>query len=194
MLLGEKVASGVLEAPVLQGDGSETNLRAIGEGRPLLIVFLRHFGCLGCTVQVAQLEGRLLQLHELGFQTVFVGSGKAEHIAGFVERHNLVAKKFALVVDPSLSIYAAAMLPRKTLGGVGLRALWAQAKAMGNGFQRYRGSGDDFQQGGILMLDEEGMVLAYHRNQRLGDHMQASDIVQVALEHAAKGADHAGLV
>ena len=152
---------------------------------PTLLVFIRHFGCLGCTVQVAALEPRLLQLHEMGVRTILVGNGNSDFIEEFRRRHNLLDKKATVVTDPSLGSFRAVGLPRKYLGGLGIRGLVAQFKAIGDGFRRYRGTGDDFQQGGMVLITGERIGF-YHANQHLGDLADINDLMEIVMAMAAR--------
>ncbi|MCZ6626185.1 MAG: peroxiredoxin-like (seleno)protein, partial [Deltaproteobacteria bacterium] len=61
---------------VLKPDGTNVRLGDYWIKRPTLLVFLRHFGCMGCSQHVNELSPRLLELYNLGMRTVFVGNGE----------------------------------------------------------------------------------------------------------------------
>lgn len=96
----------------------------IGE-RPAVLIFLRHFGCIGCTAQ-------------------------------FMQRHNLAA----------------------TLGA---RSIWRRVRATGAGAVGYLGSGDKLQQGGSIMLDQDGSAALYFASESVGDNVNLNEVVVTAL-------------
>ena len=75
---------------VQRADGSAHVLRDFWAGQPCLLVFLRHFGCIGCSENVRELAPRLPELKRLGVRTVFIGCGAPFFIPPFQERHNLL--------------------------------------------------------------------------------------------------------
>ncbi|HZS40287.1 MAG TPA: peroxiredoxin-like family protein [Polyangia bacterium] len=183
---GAPVPAALADAVVLDERGGERRLGDFWADRPALVVFLRHFGCIGCSAQVTELEPRLAQLDELGMRTVLVGNGAPNFIAGFVERHALADKRAVLVTDPSLAAFRAAGLARSWWATAGPRALADIARALAAGHSGHQQEGDATQQGGALVVAPSGEVAFYYRNRSLGDHAAAADLVDVALGLAAR--------
>lgn len=131
---------------------------------------------------MARLAPRLLDLHELGLTTVFVGNGLPSHIDGFIARHGLGDKKVTVVTDPSLKTFAAAGFARSVWSTLGPRAVWGELRAFGAGYRQYGIEGDPYQQGGVVLVDQDGTIAYYYANATPGAHADTGDIVDVAFK------------
>ncbi len=186
---GEPVPGALASCEVLDGAGAAHRLDEAWARGPAVVVFLRHFGCIGCDAQVTELAPRLRELADLGINTMMVGNGAANFIEGFIARHALSDKPVSLFTDPSLNSFRAAGLLRSWWRTAGPRALADIARALGRGHRGYERQGDTTQQGGALVVAADGRVALHHVNRSLGDHAAAADLVDAALALAAqKGA------
>jgi hypothetical protein len=168
-------------AKLVAGDGRAVTVDALFDGRPLLLVFLRHFGCIACAEQVHSLLPRLDELAALGVRVVLVGSGAPEHIGAFLERHDLADKKVEVYTDPSLASFAAAGLARSFWATWGPRAIVAFVRALSRGYRQGASDGDMNQQGGALLVDADRTVVWLYRSTNLGENADPSDVVEAAL-------------
>lgn len=179
--VGAPVPDALAQSIVLDRDSNESRLEdEFGEGATL-VVFLRHFGCIGCAMQIGEVAPRLFELHRLGLRTVLVGNGGPRYIDGFVERHGLADKKVVLRTDPTLKIYEAAGFVRSGWATFGPQSIWAGLKARGRGLQNLKTEGDDFQQGGMMLLDGNRRVVYFHANENLGDLGDLNEVVDDAM-------------
>ena len=185
-LLNQTVPDALRDAAVVTQAGDQVSLGSLFEGHPTLLLFVRHFGCIGCSQHVGELAPRLLELDRLGVKTVIVGNGDPGFMADFLERHDLADKRATLVVDPDLSAYRGAQLKRSFWATFGPRAVYEGLRARGRGYEQYRGSGDDLQQGGTLVIDGSGKVMLHYANESLGDRADLGDVVDVALGLAVR--------
>jgi hypothetical protein len=140
----------------------------------------------GCAQQVAELTPRLRTLHGLGVQSIFLSSGDAEFIDEFSRRHKLEDKSVTILTDPSLKVYELANLRRSKWATYGLPAMVGAARAMGRGYVNEKGSGDDTQQGGLLLMDAGNTVRFCYRNKNSADRADSNVVVQIAMGLAAK--------
>ncbi len=184
--VGEKISSDVARARVLDRAGVEHALGDEWKSGPCLLVFLRHFGCVGCSEHVTALSPRLLELAALDVRAVFIGNGAPSMIDGFVERQALADKKVTLLTDPSLTAYRAAGFARSKWSTLGPRALVDSARALLAGHPHLSVQGDAFQQGGTLLVDRDGVVCFFHQATSLGDHPSPSDVVDSAMRVRAR--------
>jgi peroxiredoxin len=181
MKLGERVPEELARARLMDRTGTAFDFRTLYAEHPAVIVFLRHFGCYGCSEQVAELIPRLAELAELGFATALIGNGEPEHIGPFALRHGLDDKSVRVLTDPSLESFRRAGLDRsfwKTFGPVAARDA---VRALLAGHTRPGTEGDLYQQGGALVVDELGTLRFYHRNPSLGGHASTVELVDAAL-------------
>lgn len=106
-------------------------------------------------------------------------------IEGFVEREKLADLPVTIVTDPSLETFKLAELERSILATIGPSAIRAAMRARKQGYRQVSIEGDKLQQGGILLLDESGAAVFYHRNDNLGDHADSAAVVAAARALAA---------
>ena len=181
-------------ASVEVNDASGTTLRLgeLFEGKDAVLVFLRHFGCVGCAEQVIQLSPRLSQLEELGLSTTLIGNGATEFTAAFIERHALIDRKVNVVTNPKRDAYQAAGLHRSIWSVLGPAAVWGQLRARGAGIAGHGIQGDEWQQGGLLLLSSDGALKLHYVNQRIGDYVEPSRVIEVALQLGIRRARERG--
>ncbi len=180
--IGSRVPGELSEAVVLDESGGEHPLGSLWQGQPTLLLFLRHFGCIGCSENVADLAPRLPDLRDLGVQVVLVGNGAPIYIAGFKDRFSLHHSNVKVVTDPSLKVYQLALLRNSLWGVMGFAGIRDMLRAFTKGHFQKSVQGNNHQQGGSLFLDESGVVMFYHRNYSLGDHASATEWMQPILQ------------
>ena len=194
---GQPAPDALLDAEVFERGGHRTTLRPLIAGRPSVLVFLRHFGCIGCDRHVTELTPRFAELDSVGVVTVLVGNGESRYLEGFIERYRLGDRAVVLVTDPSRATFAAAGLKRSWWSTFGPRAVWAALTSFGQGYRQRSIHGDALQQGGALVLDADARVVLHHVSEALGDNLSGNDIVAAALGVVMRGcrqADGVGLV
>lgn len=180
--VGEPAPARLLDAPVLDAQGRSAPLRSFFEPEPALLLFLRHYGCVGCIEQVARLTPRVIELVEYGVRAVYIGSGAPEHVRGFIAREGLSDKPVVMLADPQLESYAAADMKRSLWNTIEPRSLVSQMQAIGRGFRPGGVDGDPHQQGGGLLLDAQQRVAWIHRARFTGDNVDGSELMQAVLE------------
>ncbi len=187
--VGEPAPEALRDASVVAADGRCVPFGEILVGRavPVLVLFLREFGCIACAEQVHDLAPRLGEFLALGVRVVLVGNGKPEGAGAFLERHDLADKAVEMVTDPSLGVYRAAGLERSAWATHGPGALVDFLRAAGRGHWPGKIDGDLQQQGGALLVDEGGTVVWAHRNATLGDHADPSDVMDAVLALRLRG-------
>jgi peroxiredoxin len=184
--VGEPLPEAVRRAEVEDRDGGRAPLGAhLGQGAALL-VFLRHFGCIGCSANVTALRPHLAELAALGVPVVLVGCGARRFVDGFVARHQLDGLPATLVTDERLLVHRAAGLGRSLWGIAGPRAVWDLLRLKGQGHAGHAAEGDVRQQGGAVLLGDDGRVVFVHRSRSLGDFAGADALVERALTLAAR--------
>ena len=183
---GRPAPKALADAAVLDRDGAPHRLREWWSDRPCVLLFLRHFGCIGCAEQITELTPRLREIAGAGARTLLVGSGAPDVIDAFVERQGLSDKDVAIVTDPSLAAFRAAGLARSVWATYGPRAVADYVRALGSGFVSRKLAGDLYQQGGALVVDAGGRVVFHRVARSLGDHADAADLVDAVLSLAAR--------
>lgn len=130
------------------------------ENQPLLLVLLRHSGCIYCSTQLALLAKALPQLTALGVQPVIVTqSTESEQLQARLNAVQL--DTLPVLHDPAQLLYASLGLPRGRLGQLFGWRVWLEGvKATLQGHaQLHTLEGDGFQLSGVALL-HRGQVLA----------------------------------
>ena len=176
------VPRAVADARVTVSGGEHVRLGSFWQdGNPAVILWLRHFGCVGCSQEVTELAPRIDELDRAGARVVLVGNGTREQLEGFVERHKLAEAHVVMATDPSLESYRAAGFVRSAWATFGPRAIVDFARAMTAGHMHAGVEGDAMQQGGALVVDARGVVRLFRKNRSIGDYVPASDVVDAVL-------------
>jgi len=173
------------DAVVIDSHGASVRLGSLLEG-PALLIFLRHWGCVECSLLMAALGPRLGELSTLGVAVVMVGVGSVEGLGDFLGRYRLEGADLRVVTDPTLQTHRAAGLQRGLLQTLGPRARWAAVKGFLSGHVGAIGDGDLLQMGGAILLDGQGEIRWRHDNRRLGDVAPVTGLMDAVLRLRAE--------
>lgn len=179
-----------MEVPLLDAQAQETTLATLlaeetPEGNLTLLVFVRHFGCIGCSVQMASLAPRFPVLREHGVRILVIGLGPTSEIKPFRERYQLDSWDIPVLTEPTGQLQQALGLVRSFWGAWGLRGAWDFVLALFRGHMQHSLRGDTLQQGGALLLDEALQVRYFFAGKSLTDHAPTNDIIEAVLAHQA---------
>ncbi|MFN8123071.1 MAG: SelL-related redox protein [Thermoleophilia bacterium] len=156
----------VLDLPVRGRNLRPGTLRdQLGPG-PVMLVFLRHFGCLFCREVVRDVRRRA-EVDAVP-RTVFVHQGDVAEGDAFFAR---VWPEAAAVSDPGAELYRAFGVERGNLAqmfGPSSFACAVRAAAKGNGVGRKVGDGWTLPT--VVLLAEDGSVAWEHHGRHAGDH------------------------
>jgi peroxiredoxin len=183
---GAPVPSALSQTRVQNAEGQRVELGTLWAKGPCALVFLRHFGCPACAEHVSEVLPRLLELRALGVRVALVGSGAPEHIGPFAERVGLEGRPIDLLTDPTLAAFRAAGLVRSAWSTYQPASLVRVARAMTRGHAHLPPQGDALQQGGTVLVDQEGRVAFYHRNESVGGDAPLVTLVDAALAVVAR--------
>jgi len=165
------------EAEILPLDGSKVSIGSMFKERPALLVFIRHFGCIGCITQMIAIAPRLNELDKLGIGIKIIGNGKLQFLDGFIERFKLKDKPVEVFTDPSLNAYEQAHLSRSVWKAFGPKAWLEYLLAFSKGIVQTSIQGDNLQMGGTLLVSEEGILEFYFQNTSVAGHADPNDII-----------------
>ena len=177
LTIGQTLPESLINATVCDRKEVSHRLGSLWENQITLLVFLRHFGCIGCSVHMADLAPRLDELHDLGLRTILIGNGAPNFVQGFVDRYAINEKKVTIVTDPSLKTYEAAALRRSWWATFGFWSLLDVIRALMAGHTQKTIEGDTLQQGGVILTDRQGKVAFFHGNESLAHHAQTVDVI-----------------
>lgn len=130
------------------------SLREITETRPVMLIFLRHFGCTFCREALSDISDLREDIERLGLKIIFVHMTDSDTAEPFFQRFGLHGAEH--ISDPMCQYYAAFGLVKGSFRQLyGLRS-WIrgfQSSVLeGNGYGAELGDG--FQMPGIFILQE----------------------------------------
>ena len=181
LAVDQSVPAELANANIHDATGAIVPLATCWATRDALLVFVRHFGCRGCSEHVGALRPRLDELTALDVRVALIGNGNADQLAAFVDREQLAGYAIDVFTDPSLAAYRAAGLDRTWMGTIGPRAVAGIVGLALRGYTNRGIGGDVAQQGGTLYVTRAGVLAYYHRSARIGDNAPVVDVVDVAL-------------
>lgn len=154
--------------------GATVELGSLWRARPAVLVFIRHFGCIHCRDHVAELLAARPDFERAGADVVLIGNGSPSFIGGFRDATKWTG---AIYTDPSLAAYRAAELVRSVGATLDPRSLGKAARALFRGQRQGFQQGDQWQQGGVIVVDTAGTVRWHHASSRPGDNASAVQIL-----------------
>jgi peroxiredoxin len=130
------------------------SLDDLSNSKPVMLVFLRHFGCQFCRGALDELSSLSPQLAEAGTELVFVHMAENQVAESYFDKFNLTGVKH--ISDISCSYYAGFGLMKGSMGQLfgfqsWIRGFQMQAK-YGNDLGKHLG--DNFQMPGIFIIHE----------------------------------------
>lgn len=156
--------------------GKPTFLGDVLGGRPTLLCFLRHFGCLFCFEHASSvLEERQL-LERGGAQLVFVGNGNPAHAREFMQEYSLSSGVFT---DPSRRLYGALEMHHGVSRTLNVQTARHARRAYNLGHRQRGVKGDPWQQGGNVAIAADGRVLGSERASVAGDIVPVRALVRL---------------
>jgi len=138
-----------------------------------------------CREHVAQLRHEIEAIHAAGGELVVIGSGTPNFIAGF---RDTTKYQGPLYVDPQLASYQAAGLKRGLLRTLNPLTIAMGVRAITRGNFQGRTQGDNYQQGGVLIVMPPGRIVYEHVSDVAGDNAPAREVVAALQAATAKKA------
>jgi peroxiredoxin len=160
------VPPALADVVVKDEDGSDVRLGDLWAKRPLVLAFVRHFGCVFCREHVKELKEQAGRIDVAGADLVVVGSGAPNFIRGFRDATGFTGRVLA---DATGAAFEAAGMHRSVLSTLNpVSAVKGLASLLrGN---KYGGvQGDNYQQGGTLVIIPPGEIVYEYRSRYAGD-------------------------
>lgn len=169
------------DSRLVDTEGSSVCLSDYWGNSPIVLVFLRHYGCTFCREQIAALRQDYPQITAAGAEVICVGMGKPYVGKAF---KILMSLPFPLLVcGEDLSIYRAYGLQRgKLFQLIGPGVIFRGIRAALNGNRQGKLEGDGFQLPGAFVIDTKGLIRFSHVNKDAADHVSNTAIVRALSE------------
>jgi hypothetical protein len=174
----DRLLARVAVVPLLTLESEPAMLREHFRASPVVIGFVRHFGCLFCHQMVDELIAHVSDVQRRGARVVIVGNGSVHQAQRFSSAKNLPREGVVVLTDPGREAFRAAGFERglgRTLLHPGAWSAYISAKAQG-----HTGTGlfgDLTQLGGILVVRPPATLAYLHRSRFAGDHPEMRDVL-----------------
>jgi peroxiredoxin len=181
--MNRDVPRALADATVLDENKQVVRLGDVWAKQPVVLTFVRHFGCIFCREHVVELQKEIERVHQLGAEIVVIGNGAPHFIPGFRE---LTGFDGPIYTDPSRRSYDLASMKRGWSTFLNARAVTNLARAFVGGARQGSVQGDPSQQGGTLVVAPPGRILFHHVSETAGDHPKLAKLLAVLEAEAAK--------
>lgn len=161
--------------------GNPVLLDEIWSPGPVVLFFVRHFGCIFCRQQVSGICRHRPELESARASLVFVGSGTPLMAQAFQEEYCPWSR---VLVDPGLEAFRAFGLRRGVWTNLNIRTAFGALRAYREGHRQVEVQGDPWQQGGVFVIDSTGRIRYSYVSRYAGDHPDP----QVVVDALAKAA------
>jgi peroxiredoxin len=174
------------EVTLPDSEGHEWRLRELWAERTVVLVHLRHFGCILCRHYAAGLRAASSEFEALGAQIVAIGTGGRQYAAAFVEEHEI---PYRVLVDKHLTTHE--MIGAKRGSPYGIfkpKVLAAAARAVLDGEMQGKTGPHPFVFGAAHVIAAGGLL----RYAWLNDDYQDNAPVEELLESVRESRRFAG--
>ena len=153
-----------------------SDLYALSNKSPVLLVFLRHFGCIFCREALKDLSLKRSELVQKGVHIVFVHMADNETADKYFKKYNLSGVDH--ISDPECKFYAAFSLAKGTFSQLFGLKNWiraAEITTLGTPISITQ-IGDGFQMPGIFVL-KSGRILESYIHKSAADRPDYDSII-----------------
>lgn len=174
----EMLPDNIRTIPLINAVGESQPLGALIEDRLSVLVFLRHFGCIACQEHVGLWKPHLSEFAQADAQVLFVGNGKPDSLAKFINKTGLNHLPAEAYTEPTQALHRALGLVNSVASTLSPGAVFNALRAVSRGNFQTSVEGDPLQQGGLLLVNAQGRVVLLHRERQLGDYMKVENVLQ----------------
>ena len=129
------------------------NLKTLSVEKPVLLVFLRHFGCIFCKEALCDLAEKREQIEDKGIQLVFVHMSENDVAEEYFTKYNLTG--ISHISDPSGNYYKSFKLTKGSFTQLYGLSTWIrgyEVKKAGHQLEIAKHLGDSTQMPGLFLI------------------------------------------
>ena len=172
---GPQVGEAAPTLEVVDDSGRRFALAELWRERPLVLVFIRHFGCPFCREQLLDMRDEQKRFRDAGGEAAVVAMGTPQQAAEFRRRMNL---PFVVLADAEQQLYRAFGVGRGTFAQIAGPAVWLSgAKALLRGGVG-KPTGDVLQMSAAFVIDQHGIVRLAHRSVNSADNPTNDELIE----------------
>lgn len=156
--------------------GVKVHFSSLWKDRTVIIIFLRHFSCIGCRAHADQVWNFHRQMKNLKVKIIFIGNGRPDVIKVFKEEMKLHDAE--IYTDPSLETFKACGMHRGVSNYINLKSFIEARRIKKQGYKQGKYTedvGDLWQNGGVVGFKDPGKVIYHFTSKHLGDYDDPDD-------------------
>lgn len=153
----------------------EIIMSSLWRDHPVVMVFVRHFGCISCRSHIEQVWSMKDQIQKNGTKIVFIGSGAPYVISKFKEEFNMT--NVPIYTDQTLESFKACGLIHTDTANLDVDSLRMikELESRGYSLKIIENDGDDTQLGGVVGIKPPGLVTYHFVSEYIGDFDRPQD-------------------
>jgi len=172
-------------------DGDQS-LRELSDRQPLLLVMLRHSGCIFCREAVADVAASMDRLRSAGVRPVLVHAGSQEMMQHLASELGVPSDEVTIVRDARGKLYRAVRLGRGDPWQLFGPAVWARGWSAWRAGHRVGAlDGDGFLMSGAFLVSH-GRVVRGRRSRHAGDRIAYAEVAGCPVASPGAGPGSAG--
>lgn len=159
----------------------DNNLYGMSKERPVLLVFLRHFGCIYCREALHDLAELRKEIEDRNVQIVIVHLSDIELAKTYLEKYSL--EDIEQVSDPDCDLYAKFGLVKGSIGQLFGLKVWTRGfgqMAKGNMYS-IKQIGDSFQMPGLFVI-VDGVIKDMFIHNSIADKPNYIELIDGVIE------------
>lgn len=157
-------------------NGTEHRLGDLWADKPVVLVFLRHFGCHNCRDHAVQLRDRYTDLQAQGIELVAIGTGSTRYAGAFVRDEHI---PFLVLVDDDAEAANAAAVKVASWYGLLHWTTWSKSiEAWKRGARIHKAGKRVTQLGATFVLGPGDQVRYSHVDADSTDHAPVPEILE----------------
>ena len=157
--------------------GTQHQLGDLWAEQPVVLVFLRHFGCIHCREHAVQLAARYDEINALGAELVAVGTGNERYAAAFVKDEQI---PYLVLVDDDARAARAVSVHKSSFIGLFHPKSWsATVDAWKRGHRIHKAGARVTQMGATFVLGPGDTVRYAHIDRDGADHAPIDAVFDV---------------
>jgi peroxiredoxin len=170
-----KVGDKAPTATLYDVKGNAVNLADTWREKPVLLTFLRHFGCIHCRYMLLQLEKHNELVVKAGLNNVALALGLPKHAAHFGAK--LAPSITCLTIESNDVHYLYGLKKAGIEQTLNPKMIAATIKSFAAGQVQGLATGDIAMLGGIFIVDRGGIIQYASANEFAGDYPLIPDII-----------------
>jgi peroxiredoxin len=154
--------------------GKPVFFRDLWQQQRIVLVLVRHFGCLFCHEHAATVVHARASIEALGAKLILLGNGNPVHAGEF---SHLVGALGHVYTDPARILYKALGMQHGMLRIYNIESSRNARRALFGGYRQRGVRGDRWQLGGTVVIETDGAVTYRYASEVSGDHGSVSDVL-----------------